>query len=128
MKGSFGFEHVLGLRQEVRAVSRDFILARKVGDIRYGKYFLFYRGVEKWMYIGYEDIIWAYRHLEQIRGKRGKGTGMEMHFLMLVTKGKKRIGVPIGEEENALAVLAIIQEHNRYIDIGFSKEKEEKYL
>lgn len=55
MKGSFGFEHVLGLRQEVRAVSRDFILARKVGDIRYGKYFLFYRGVEKWMYIGYED-------------------------------------------------------------------------
>ena len=24
--------------------------------------------------------------------------------------------------------LAIIQEHNRYIDIGFSKEKEEKYL
>ena len=116
MKGSFGFEHVLGLRQEVRAVSRDFILARKVGDIRYGKY------------IGYEDIIWAYRHLEQIRGKRGKGTGMEMHFLMLVTKGKKRIGVPIGEEENALAGLAIIQEHNRYIDIGFSKEKEEKYL
>ena len=109
MKGSFGFEHVLGLRQEVRAVSRDFILARKVGDIRYGKYFLFYRGVEKWMYIGYEDIIWAYRHLEQIRGKRG-------------------IGVPIGEEENALAGLAIIQEHNRYIDIGFSKEKEEKYL
>lgn len=53
---------------------------------------------------------------------------MEMHFLMLVTKGKKRIGVPIGEEENALAGLAIIQEHNRYIDIGFSKEKEEKYL
>ena len=91
MKGSFGFEHVLGLRQEVRAVSRDFILARKVGDIRYGKYFLFYRGVEKWMYIGYEDIIWAYRHLEQIRGKRGKGTGMEMHFLMLVTKGKKML-------------------------------------
>ena len=37
MKGSFGFEHVLGLRQEERAVSRDFILARKVGDIRYGK-------------------------------------------------------------------------------------------
>lgn len=93
MKGSFGFEHVLGLRQEERAVSRDFILARKVGDIRYGKYFLFYRGVEKWMYIGYEDIIWAYRHLEQIRGKRGKGTGMEMHFLMLVTKGKKRIEI-----------------------------------
>lgn len=128
MKGSFGFEHVLGLQQEERAVGRDFMLARRVGEVRYGKYFLFYRGMGKWMYIGYEDIVWAYRHLEAIPGRRGKETGMEMHFLMLVTKEKKRIGVPIGEEENALAGIAMIQKHNRFVDIGFSKEKEEKYL
>lgn len=121
------FEHVLGLQRQMRAVGRDFILARKIGNVRYGKYFLFYSGAAKWMYIEYDEIVWAYRHLEEVRGKRGKGTGVEMHFLMLVTKDKKRFGVPVGEKENALTGLAILQEHG-YIDIGFAKEKEEKYL
>ncbi len=128
MKGNAVFEYVLGVEREERAVRRDFILARKVGEVRYGKYFLFYRGMDKWMYIGYEDIAWAYRRLEGIRGKRGKDTGDGVHFLMLVTKDKKRIGMPVGDEENALAGLEVIQEHNKFIDIGFSKEKEERYL
>lgn len=79
------------------------------------------------MYIGYEDIVWAYRRLGDIPGNKGKGADAEMHFLMLVTKEKKRFGVPVGEKENALTGLKILQEHS-FIDIGFSKEKEEKYL
>lgn len=127
MKGIYGFEHVLGLRRELRGIRRDFNRARKVGNVRYGKYFLFYPGIEKWMYIGYEDIVWAYRRLGDIPGKRERDYDIEMHFLMLVTKEKKRFGVPVGEKENALTGLRILQEHS-YIDIGFSKEKEEKYL
>lgn len=121
MKGGFRFEHVLGLQRAKRAVGRDFILARKAGDVRYGKYFLFYPEMTKWMYIGYDEIVWAYRRLEEVRG-------VEMHFLMLVTKEKKRFGVPVGEKENALTGLKMIQEHNGYIDIGYAKEKEGQYL
>lgn len=128
MKGIYEFEHALGWQQEMRAVRRDFTLARKVGNVRYGRYFVFYPGMGKWMYIGYEDIVWAYRRLEQIKGRKGLETKGEMHFLMLVTKEKKRIGVPVGEEENALTGLAVIQERNKSVDIGFAKEKEEIYL
>lgn len=127
MKGGYGFEHVLGLQRELRAIRRDFNRARKVGDVRYGRYFLFYPGISKWMYIGYDDIVWAYRRLGDIPGKREETAGTELHFLMLVTREKKRFGVPVGEKENALTGLKILQEHS-FIDIGFSKEKEEKYL
>ncbi len=128
MKGNATFEYVLGVEREERAVRRDFMMAKKVGEVRYGKYFLFYRGMDKWMYIGYDDIVWAYRRLEGIKGKQRKDSGDGVHFLMLVTKEKKRIGVPVGEEGNALAGLEIIREHNKYIDIGFSRDKEERYL
>lgn len=127
MKGIYGFEHLLGLRRELRGIRRDFNRARKVGNVRYGRYFLFYPGMERWMYIDYEDIVWAYRRLGDIPGNKGKGAEAEMHFLMLVTKEKKRFGVPVGEKENALTGLKILQERS-FIDIGFSKEKEEKYL
>ena len=46
---------------------------------------------------------------------------------MLATREKKRFGVSVGEKENALTGLKILQEHS-FIDIGYSKEKEEKYL
>lgn len=128
MKGIHGFEHVLGLQRELRGIRRDFNRARKVGNVRYGRYFVFFPGMEKWMYIGYDDIVWAYRRLEGIKGKQRKDSGDGVHFLMLVTKEKKRIGVPVGEEGNALAGLEIIREHNKYIDIGFSRDKEERYL
>lgn len=127
MKGGYGFEHVLGRQGELRAVRRDFNRARQVGDVRYGRYFLFYPGIGKWMYIGYDDIVWAYRRPGDFSGKREGAAGAELHFLMLVTGEKKRFGVPVGEKENALTGLRILQEHS-FIDIGFSKEKEEKYL
>lgn len=127
MKGIHGFEHVLGLQRELRGIRRDFNRARKVGNVRYGRYFVFFPGMEKWMYIGYDDIVWAYRRLGEIPGKKGKEADAETHFLMLATREKKRFGVSVGEKENALTGLKILQEHS-FIDIGYSKEKEEKYL
>ena len=124
MKGIHGFEHVLGLQRELRGIRRDFNRARKVGNVRY---FVFFPGMEKWMYIGYDDIVWAYRRLGEIPGKKGKEADAETHFLMLATREKKRFGVSVGEKENALTGLKILQEHS-FIDIGYSKEKEEKYL
>lgn len=127
MKGIHGFEHVLGLQRELLGIRRDFNRARKVGNVRYGRYFVFFPGMEKWMYIGYDDIVWAYRRLGEIPGKKGKEADAETHFLMLATREKKRFGVSVGEKENALTGLKILQEHS-FIDIGYSKEKEEKYL
>ena len=127
MKGIHGFENVLGRQREERAIRRDFNMAKKVGNIRYGKYYLYYPGIRKWMYIAYEDIVWAYRWLEEIKGRQARG-GVQIHFLMLVTKDKRKLGVPVGEEENAVTGLSMLKEHSAYIDIGYAKEKEEIYL
>ncbi len=79
------------------------------------------------MYIAYEDIVWAYRWLEEIKGRQARG-GVQIHFLMLVTKDKRKLGVPVGEEENAVTGLSMLKEHSAYIDIGYAKDKEEIYL
>lgn len=129
MKGIHGFENVLGFQREERAIRRDFNMAKKVGNVRYGKYYLFYPGLRKWMYIAYEDIVWAYRWLEEIKGRWGNGNGMQIHFMMLVTKDKRKLGVPVGDEKNAATGLAMLKDYSGgYIDIGYARDKEEIYL
>lgn len=129
MKGIHGFENVLGFQREERAIRRDFNMAKKVGNVRYGKYYLFYPGLRKWMYIAYEDIVWAYRWLEEIKGRWGNGSGMQIHFMMLVTKDKRKLGVPVGDEKNAATGLSMLKDYSGgYIDIGYAKDKEEIYL
>ena len=118
-----------GRNHDESMVRRDFHAAKAVGGIRYGRYYLFQQGITKWLYIDYNDIVWAYRHLEDVQSRLGRRTaGVEMHILMIVTRDRKRIGVPVGSEENAVAVLRVIQQRNAFVDIGFAKEKEEKYL
>ena len=129
MKGIHGFENVLGFQREERAIRRDFNMAKKIGSVRYGKYYLFYPGIRKWMYIAYEDIVWAYRWLEEIKGRWGRTNGVQIHFLMLVTKDKRKLGVPVGEEKNVVTGLSLLKDHSGgYIDIGYAKEIEEIYL
>ena len=46
---------------------------------------------------------------------------------MLATREEMGFGVSVGEKENALTGRKIVQE-DRFIDSGYSKEEEEKYL
>lgn len=128
MKG-YEFAAASGKNQDVSVVRKDFFAAKPIGNIRYGRYYMFQRGVTKWLYIDYNDIVWAYRRLEDVHSRLGRKTaGLELHSLMVVTKEKRRIGISMDSEDNALEGLHMIQQHNVFVDIGFAKEKEEKYL
>ncbi len=128
MKG-YEFAAASGKNQDVNVVRRDFFAAKPIGNIRYGQYYMFQRGVTKWLYIDYNDIVWAYRRLEDVHSRLGRETeGQELHSLMIVTKEKKRIGISVDSEDNALKGLYMIQQRNVFVDIGFAKEKEDRYL
>lgn len=129
MKGRAKFVSAAGTDRDESVVRLDYNTAGAVGQVRYGRYFVFYPGVEKWVYVDYQDIVWAYRRLEDIhRGPLHKTDGTEVHSIMLVTRDRKRIGIPVGEKENAVEGLRILNEKNPFIDIGYAKEKEQKYF
>lgn len=123
------FMSAIGGTYDENMVRLDFYTAKVVGEVRFGQQFLFYPGIRQWNYIDYKEIIWAYRRMEDVKHKLGRGhSGLEIHILMLVTKDKKRVGVPVGGREYAAEGLDILGQRNLLIDIGYSKEKEEKYL
>ena len=128
MKG-YEFAAASGRNHDENMVRRDFNAAKAVGSIRYGRYYMFQQGIAKWLYIDYNDIVWVYRRLEDVQSRLGRQTtGQEIHTLMIVRTDKKRTGIYVGSEENVTAGLKIIQQRNAFVDIGFAKEKEEKYL
>lgn len=128
MKG-YEFAAASGRNHDENMVRRDFNVAKAVGGIRYGRYYMFQQGITKWLYIDYNDIVWAYRRLEDVQSRLGRQTtGQAIHTLMIVTKDKKRIGISVGSEEYVTAGLDIIQQRNAFVDIGFAREKEGKYL
>ena len=129
MRGRTIFVAVSGIQQDERVVRIDNNTAKVIGDIRYGKYYIFYQVVTSWAYVEYKDITWAYRRLEDVQRKLCHGqTGMEIHTIMLVIKSGKRVGIPVGSEENAITGLNIIKSKNPFTDIGYIKEKEGRYL
>lgn len=129
MKGRAEFTPASGKTQDERTVRMDYNTSKPVGGVRYGRYYIFFKGVEKWVYVDYNDIVWAYRRMEDVQSRlKLVSEGVETHSIMLVTKDKKRVGIPVGNKENALEGLAILQKKNKFVDIGFSREKEDKYL
>ncbi len=126
---NYKFVSATGGSHDEKILKLDFNTAKVVGNVRYGQQFLFYQGVPEWAYIDYKEIVWAYRRLEDVKGKLGRGnSGIELHSLMLVTKDKQRIGVLVGDRAHAAEGLNLIGQRNLLVDIGFSKEKEEKYV
>ncbi len=128
MRG-YEFAPASGRSHDESMVRRDFSTAKPVGRIRFGRYYMFQEGVGKWLYTDYNDIVWAYRRLEDVQSRLGhKTAGLGIHTLMIVTKDRKRIGIPVGNEENIVEGLSLIRQHNAFVDIGFAREKEVKYL
>lgn len=129
MKERAKFAVVSGPEYDERMVRMDYNTAKTEGNVRYGRYFIFYEGVYQWLYVYYKDIVWAYHRLEDAGGRLSRElAGNGTHSMMLVTKERKRIGIPVGSDEDAVKGLNIIQRHNRFVDIGFTREKEGKYL
>ncbi|NLL77730.1 MAG: hypothetical protein GX235_10885 [Clostridiales bacterium] len=128
MKERAKFAVVSGAEYNESMVRVDYNTAKATGNVRYGKYFIFFQGIKEWIYVYYKDIIWAYHKLGDASRVLRRGMEGEIHSIMLVTKDKKRIGIPVGSIEDVVEGLNIIQKNNAFVDIGFSKEKEGKYL
>lgn len=129
MTGRVKFTVASGHEYDESMVRMDYNTAKVTGNVRYGRYFIFYQGVADWIYVYYKDIVWAYHRPEDVQGRLSRKTsGIETHSLMVVTKDRKRIGIPAGSKDDVIAGLNIIQKKNTFADIGFSREKEGKYL
>lgn len=130
MSGRYRFEAAAGHRQDESLVKVDFNRAKQIEKVRYGSQYIFYPTDRyTWLYIYYKDIVWAYRRQGDIFGKLGTtGGNMNLNNLMIVTRDKKRIGIPVEEMENVLKGLDIIHERNAFVDIGFTRQKELSYL
>ncbi|TCL60106.1 hypothetical protein EDD76_103299 [Kineothrix alysoides] len=129
MKGITKLEVASGREYNESMVRMDYNTAQLAGNVRYGKYFIFYQGVREWLYVYYQDIVWAYHKMEDAPGRlRRERVGEETHSIMLVTKDKKRIGIAVGSDEDVVEGLGVIRKNNAFVDIGFSKEKEGEYL
>lgn len=129
MRGRYQLEAASGKAQDAILVKTDFERSKAVENVRFGNLFVFYQSLMKWIYVDYKDIVWVYRNLEDVQSRLGIGeAGNEIHSLMIVTKDKKRIGMLLADKEQAVEGLELIRRHNPFVDIGFSKEKEKKYL
>ena len=129
MKGRTKLEAASGKEYNESMVRMDYNTAQIVGNVRYGRYFIFYQGVSEWLYVYYQDIVWVYHKMEDAPGRlRRERVGEETHRIMLVTKDKKRIGIAVGSDEDVVEGIGVIQKNNAFVDIGFSKEKEGEYL
>lgn len=118
-----------GGERDANEVRLDFGRAKVVGNVRYGQSFMFYQNMLKWRYVDYTDIVWVYRSLEDVRSRfYGAAPDVEVHSLMVVTKEKKRLGIPVGRRDYAVEGLNIIGLRNPLADVGYTREKEEKYL
>lgn len=129
MKGRYKFTPLSGYHQDERLVRMDFNMAKAVGNVRYGREFVFYQDMLQYIYVAYKEIVWAYRRMEDVQSRLCRAvTGSEINSLMLVTRDGKRLGMLVGDKENAVQGLDIIKQHNSLVDVGFSREKEERYL
>lgn len=141
MKGRMKLISSTGKERDEYMVRMDFNTAKRFQKVRYGKYFVFYESFEEWRYLDYNEIVWMYRRLEDSAEKlprrrksyeealrQDEEGSNPVHSLMLVTGDGIRVGIPVDDEENAIAGLHMIGSHNKFIDIGYTKEKEEHYI
>lgn len=109
-------------------LERDFEAAKKMGRYAVGEQAVYCPRLRKRVYIPIQDIMWAYRRLETAEGKLCCGKAQfEIHKVILVTQEKQRFELAGIEKEQAKEMLAVLEQKNAAIDIGYSKEKEAAY-
>lgn len=118
-----------GKERDTNLIRINFNMAKEIGRVRFGKDFIFYRSMDRWLYVEYNEMVWVYRRQEDVEGKLGTGgTKSGLHTIMVVTKEGKRFGIAVEGEENAVSGLKFLEEKNRFIDVGYTKEKESRYM
>lgn len=110
-------------------LEQDFGAAVKIGRYEIGRLAVYCPKMLKRVYIPITDIMWAYRRQEAVEGKLCCGKAQfEIHKVILVTKQKQRFELAGMDKEQAKQILSVLEQENKDIDIGYSKEKEAQYF
>lgn len=86
---------------------------------------LSYKKWRKWVDVPYEDMVQAYRQVEEARASLCCGWAhFEIHRVILVTRDGKKTAVELPDRETGVEILDILKEKNPQIVIGIKKTKE----
>lgn len=80
----------------------------------------------KWVDIPYEDLVQAYRQVEEAKASVCCGRAhFEIHRVILVTKDGKKTPIELPDRETGVEILDILKKKNPQIVIGIQKSKEQ---
>lgn len=123
------FEAVTECKLDEALLAQDFEAGTEIGRGKAGERCIYYPKLFHQCYIPYEQIVWAFHRVEEVKGTLCCGTAVfQLHKLIIVTRDKKELSLDIGEKPEVDAGLAAVLAHNTAADTGYTKEKKEKYL
>ncbi len=106
-------------------IELDYQHAVNIDNVIIGKDYTFYFNGTKAMIVRNQEIIWAY--FKQITHRTN---GLKTHvskFIVLNTRNRKALTIPMKNENNVNSALMEYSKSNPHIIIGFSSELEEMY-
>lgn len=110
---------------ELAVLKADFDTAKAFAKAKVGEQCFFYpAGLCKRSYVPYESVVWVFRRQEEMSRA---GQAFTVNKLVLVTGDKKQLEFII-HKDGAQLCFDKLKEKKPGVDIGYEKEKEEKYL
>ena len=110
---------------EPAVLKADFDTAKAFAKAKVGEQCFFYpAGLCKRSYVPYESVVWAFRRQEEMSRA---GQAFTVNKLVLVTGDKKQLEFII-HKDGAQLCFDKLKEKKPGVDIGYEKDKEEKYL
>lgn len=82
-----------------------------------------YRKNLKWYTLSYDEIAQAYLRIEEVNSKICCGTAsFETPFIVLKLKDERMLKIEASSKEAVKEMLAVLEEKNANIEIGYKKE------
>ncbi len=112
-----------------KVLEQDMAQADTFYRIAVGRQCIYYTGVFKVTYVPFSEIVWAYMRQEDCSTRMCCGrVDIASFFLMVTTKEGRQKKANLERAEDVKAILELLRQRVSGIEIGYSKERVEKYL
>ena len=123
------FTSFTGTALDSKAMEQDMAQADTFYRIAVGKQCIYYTGVLKITYVPLAEIVWAYMRQEDCSTRMCCGkVNIASFFLMVTTREGRQKKTNLERAEDVKAILELLRQRVPGIEIGYSKERAEKYL
>lgn len=123
------FKSFTGTVLDSKTLEQDLAKADAFYRIAVGKQCIYYTGVLKVTYVPFSDMVWAYLRQEDCSTRMCCGkVDIASFFLMVTVRDGKQKKANLERAEDVKAILELLRERVPGIEIGYSKERAEKYL